>query len=108
MRSNGATSGSAFSAAAATGEENVFFGRGARFVVNGAGRRGVFAELESREFVVLDARGTDVATLLSSDGVALLGDFKGVLNGERNGLERVWEAVSILRRFAAGVDMLMA
>ena len=34
---------------------------------------------------------------------ALIGDLKG----ERNGLESVWEAVSMRRRLAAGVGILM-
>ena len=37
----------------------------------------------------------------------LRGDFKGVLKGERKGLERVCEAASIRRRLAAGVDILV-
>ena len=37
----------------------------------------------------------------------LSGDLNGVLKGERNGLERVVDAALILRRFAAGVDILV-
>lgn len=37
---------------------------------------------------------------------SLMGDLKGVLKGDRNGFERVWDATSILRRLAAGVDIL--
>jgi hypothetical protein len=44
--------------------------------------------------------------VLSCDAEVFSGDFKGVLKGERKGLESVWEAVSILRRLAAGVDIL--
>jgi hypothetical protein len=33
--------------------------------------------------------------------------LKGVLKGERKGLERVWDAASILRLLAAGVDILV-
>ncbi len=35
----------------------------------------------------------------------LAGDLNGVLKGERKGLERVCEAISRRRRFAAGVDI---
>ena len=45
--------------------------------------------------------------LLEVDGAVLRGDLKGVLNGERKGLESVWEAVSRRRRFAPGVDILV-
>jgi hypothetical protein len=45
--------------------------------------------------------------VLVSAAEALLGDFKGVLNGDRKGFERVWDAVSILRRLAAGVDIFV-
>lgn len=49
------------SAAAWTGDEKVFLARGERFgvadEVDGAGRLGVFAGLERREFVVFGARG---------------------------------------------------
>jgi len=38
---------------------------------------------------------------------AFTGDLEGVLKGERNGLDRVWDAASILRRLAAGVDILV-
>lgn len=36
----------------------------------------------------------------------LTGDLKGVLKGERKGFARVWEAASMRRRLAAGVDIL--
>lgn len=42
-----------------------------------------------------------------SDESVLSGDLKGVLNGERNGLESVFDAASIRRRLAAGVDILI-
>ena len=41
------------------------------------------------------------------DDGALRGDLNGVLKGERKGLERVWEAASMRRRLAAGVDILI-
>lgn len=41
------------------------------------------------------------------DGGALRGDLKGVLNGERKGLESVCEAASMRRRLAAGVDIFI-
>jgi hypothetical protein len=41
-----------------------------------------------------------------SESEALTGDLKGVLKGERNGFESVFEASFIRRRFAAGVDMM--
>ena len=55
-------SGSALSAAAATGEENVFLvrGQGPREAVDGARRLGVFAGFERRELVGLEARGVVV------------------------------------------------
>lgn len=37
----------------------------------------------------------------------LTGDLNGVLNGERKGLESVCDAVSMRRRLAAGVDILI-
>jgi hypothetical protein len=45
--------------------------------------------------------------MLSSDAEFFTGDLNGVLNGERKGLERVWDAASILRLLAAGVDILV-
>ena len=45
--------------------------------------------------------------LVDVDGEALRGNLKGVLKGERKGLERVWEALSMRRRLAAGVDILI-
>jgi len=45
--------------------------------------------------------------MLSSDAEFFTGDLKGVLKGERKGLERVWDAASILRLLAAGVDILV-
>ena len=45
--------------------------------------------------------------MLSSDAEFFTGDLKGVLKGERKGLERVWDATSILRLLAAGVDILV-
>lgn len=42
-----------------------------------------------------------------SDGWVLSGDLKGVLNGERNGLESVVDAASMRRRLAAGVDIVI-
>jgi hypothetical protein len=101
-------SGSALSAAVKTGDEKVFFCRGvdvgAEEVV-GAGRLGVFVASESIEIGVLA-----VEALLLCEGVAVLSfegmGFNGDLNGERKGLESVCDAASILRRLAAGVDIL--
>lgn len=45
--------------------------------------------------------------MLSSDAEFFTGDLKGVLKGERKGLERVWDAALILRLLAAGVDILV-
>lgn len=45
--------------------------------------------------------------LVDVDGGALRGDLNGVLKGERKGLESVWEAASMRRRLAAGVDILI-
>jgi hypothetical protein len=63
-------------------------------------------------FVVLEpvfaAAEVEVDSVLLSVVAAFNGDLKGVLKGERNGLESVLEATSILRRLAAGVDILRA
>jgi len=103
-------SGSALSAAVWIGDENVFLARGGRLGVadgsDGAGKLGVLEVLESRIFVVFGARGVllgGAADTLSWDSVAFTGDF---LNGERNGFASVWDALSILRRLAAGVYIL--
>jgi len=80
-------SGSAFSAAVETGEVKDFFGRIVRFGVSFSdnfdeGRLGVGGR--ARLFVVV------AAVEVVESGVALArGDLKGVLNGERKGLERV-------------------
>lgn len=58
----------------------------------------------------LDARGALFWVLVDAliGSLASLGvSFKGDLKGERKGLDRVWEAWSILRRLAAGVDILI-
>jgi len=83
-------SGSTFKAAAWTGDVNDFFPRSERGVV----RLGVFS---ANVGVVTDAK---VEVL----GVPF-GCLSGDLKGERNGLERVVDAASILRRLAAGVDI---
>jgi hypothetical protein len=65
-------------------------------------RRGIVPSKEGR-------RGVEVLSwALEEDlGVgALRGDLRGVLKGERKGFESVWEAASIRRRLAAGVDIL--
>jgi len=80
-------SGSTFKAAAWTGDVNDFFPRSERGVV----RLGVFS---ANVGVVTDAK---VEVL----GVPF-GCLSGDLKGERNGLERVVDAASILRRLAAG------
>lgn len=76
---------------------------------DGAGRLGVFEKLERREFAFLGARGALVLAVVevsSWDADVFMGDLKGVLKGERKGLESVWEAASILLRLAAGVDIM--
>ena len=56
------------------------------------------------EFGITDGlRGEEVVGVPSG---CLIGDLKGVLKGDRNGLWRVDDAASILRRLAAGVDIL--
>lgn len=106
MRSSGATSGSAFRAAVATGDAKVFLLRvaGLGVVVEIVRRLGVFSESAGVEVV----REVEVEGLVFSfDGGALRGDLKGVLKGERKGLESVVDAASIRRRLAAGVDILI-
>lgn len=108
MRSNAAISGSALSAAAETGDEKVLLARGARFGVvesEGAGIPGVSWEGRGAGPDVL--RGVEVLDWVFAGGKALMADFKGVLKGERKGLESVWDAESILRRLAAGEDILI-
>ena len=104
MRSSGATSGSAFRAAVATGDAKVFLLRVARLgvVVEIVRRLGVFSESVGVEVV----RGVE-GLVFSFDGGALRGGLKGVLKGERKGLESVIDAASIRRRLAAGVDILI-
>lgn len=103
------------------GDVNVFLVRDPRLgFADGGGGLEVLVELESRELTLLRARGvllkdasgakaeTGAGELLAVSCAApsFTGDLKGVLKGERKGLERVWEATSILRRLAAGVDIL--
>jgi len=104
VRSSGATSGSAFRAAVATGDAKVFLLRVARLgvVVEIVRRLGVFSESVGVEVV----RGVE-GLVFSFDGGALRGGLKGVLKGERKGLESVIDAASIRRRLAAGVDILI-
>lgn len=94
-------SGSVLSCAAAMGEENVFLARLVRLgVVVERDRLGVFSAR-----IGVSRRGVEIEGLVVSEG-CLRGDLKGVLNGERKGLESV-EAASIRRRFAAGVDIVI-
>jgi len=82
---------------------NDFFPRSGREGV----KLGVFSA--RMEVVVMDDLSgvvvVGVGILLLSG--CLRGDLKGVLKGDRNGLERVVDAASILRRLAAGVDILL-
>lgn len=91
-------SGSAWSAAVEIGDVVDFFARGVRMgVAFGASFEGSgsFGD-DWRAFEVFGA----AAAVVASAGV-----LRGVLNGERNGFERVCEA-SMRRRLAAGVDIL--
>ncbi len=77
--------------------------------VDRAGNLVVFAGFERRELLFFAARGalvSAVLVVLTWGAVAFTGDLKGVLKGDRKGLESVCDAASILRRFAAGVDIL--
>jgi hypothetical protein len=86
----------------------VFFalaGRGVDLSPDEIGRLAAFPECTGVDVLRFD----EVAgSVLSFNGCTLRGLLKGVLKGERKGLERVLDAASILRRFAAGVDILIA
>ena len=74
------------------------------------GRLGVFAVRTGRVEEVEVFRGVEtLGWVLEADvdGGVLRGDLKGVLKGERKGFESVWDAASMRRRLAAGVDILI-
>lgn len=89
----------------------VFLERGPRAgVARLLGREGTLGFLSARMEMELRGAGglllCEGVLVLSSDAWPLTGDLKGVLNGERKGFASVWEAASMRRRLAAGVDIL--
>jgi len=100
VRKRGAISGSTLRAAVEMGEENAFFARGRWRGLEDTMDWSVRIGEEARVDCI--AGGFVIVGLLSSDG----GAFNGLLKGDRKGFASVRDATLILRRLAAGVDML--
>ena len=85
-------SGSALSAAVATGDVKDFSvgrWRGVAIEEDGTGRLGEFAGSKAKGFLLVHKSGVLHCNVVVSADVILRGDLKGVLKGERNGFDSV-------------------